>query len=74
MGKFVGAACVTSKNQVFSTLKGDSCCAASPSQIGRFETHGLTAQSHLSALSDPSGRWIDQRRPPRGVVLDMDCD
>jgi len=49
--------------------------AASPSQMGRFETHWLTAQKNLSALVDLSGQWIDQvhgRRPPRGVVLDMD--
>ena len=49
--------------------------AASPSQMGRFETRWLTAQKNLSALVDLSGRWIDQvhgRRPPRGVVLDMD--
>src|SRR5262252_2765068 len=49
--------------------------AASPSQMGRFETRWLTAQKNLSALVDLSGQWIDQvhgRRPPRGVVLDMD--
>src|SRR5881396_427739 len=46
--------------------------AASPSQMGRFETRWLTAQKNLSALVDLSGQWIDQvhgRRPPRGVVL-----
>jgi hypothetical protein len=50
-------------------------CAASPSQMGRFETRWLTAAKNLSALADLSGRWIDKvhrRRPPRGVVLDMD--
>src|SRR5580704_13137102 len=50
-------------------------CAASPSQMGRFETRWLTAEKNLSALADLSGRWIDcvhARRPPRGVVLDMD--
>ena len=49
--------------------------AASPSQMGRFETRWLTAEKNLSALADLSGRWIDQvhgRRPPRGIVLDMD--
>src|SRR5215207_8277327 len=49
--------------------------AASPSQMGRFETRWLTAERNLSALADLSGRWIDLvhgRRPPRGVVLDMD--
>jgi hypothetical protein len=50
-------------------------CAASPSQMGRFETRWLTAAKNLSALADLSGQWIDKvhaRRPPRGVVLDMD--
>ena len=50
-------------------------CAASPSQMGRFETRWLTAGKNLSALSDLSGQWIDRvhaRRPPRGILLDMD--
>jgi len=49
--------------------------AASPSQMGRFETQWLTASENLSALADLSGQWIDLvhgRRPPRGIVLDMD--
>lgn len=49
--------------------------AASPSQIGRFETRSLAAEKNLSALADLSGRWIDRvhsRRPPRGILLDMD--
>src|ERR1035437_2808451 len=49
--------------------------AASPSQMGRFETRWLTVGKNLAALADLSGRWIDivhGRRPPRGVVLDMD--
>jgi hypothetical protein len=49
--------------------------AASPSQMGRFETRWLTVEKNLSALADLCGRWIDivhSRRPPRGVVLDMD--
>jgi hypothetical protein len=49
--------------------------AASPSQMGRFETQWLAAPANLSALSDLSGQWIDivhGRRPPRGIVLDMD--
>ena len=36
---------------------------------------GLTTAKNLSALADLSGQWIDKvhrRRPPRGVVLDMD--
>src|SRR5246127_549470 len=50
-------------------------CAASPSQMGRFETRWLIAEKNLSALADLSGQWIDSvhaRRPRRGVVLDMD--
>jgi hypothetical protein len=49
--------------------------AASPSQMGRFETQWLAADTNLSALTDLSGRWIDlvhARRPPPGIVLDMD--
>ena len=49
--------------------------AASPSQMGRFETKWLAAEKNLSALTDLSGQWIDRvhgRRPPKGVVLDMD--
>ena len=49
--------------------------AASPSQMCRFETQWLAAAENLSALADLSGKWIDLvhgRRPPRGIVLDMD--
>jgi hypothetical protein len=49
--------------------------AASPSQMGRFETRWLAADRNLTALADLSGHWIDRvhaRRPPRGIVLDMD--
>ena len=49
--------------------------AASPSQMGRFETKWLAASDNLSALTELSGQWIDRvhgRRPPRGIVLDMD--
>jgi hypothetical protein len=49
--------------------------AASPSQMGRFETRWLTVETNRSVLADLSGRWIDivhGRRPPRGIVLDMD--
>jgi len=55
--------------------KATSGNAASASQMGRFETRWLTAEKNLSALADLSGHWIDKvhgRRPPRGVVLDMD--
>lgn len=50
-------------------------CAASSSQMGRFETRWLTVAKNLSALSDLSGQWIDRvlaRRSPRSIVLDMD--
>jgi hypothetical protein len=49
--------------------------AASPSQMGRFETQWLAAPANFSSLTDLSGYWIDLvhgRRPPRGIVLDMD--
>src|SRR5438445_9424566 len=49
--------------------------AASPSHMGRFETQWLAAPANLSALADLSGQWIElvhSRRPPRGIVLDMD--
>src|SRR2546429_5780769 len=49
--------------------------AASPSQMGRFETQWLAAPTNFAALADLSGRWISAvhgRRPPRGIVLDMD--
>jgi hypothetical protein len=49
--------------------------AASPSQMGRFETKWLAASNNLSVLAALSGKWIDRvhaRRPPRGIVLDMD--
>src|SRR3954465_11410389 len=49
--------------------------AASPSQMGRFETEVLTQKANLSALADLCGRWIDRvhaRRPVRGIVLDLD--
>src|SRR5713101_4582910 len=49
--------------------------AASPSQMGRFETRWLTVEGNLSSLADLSGRWIDivhGHRPPQGIVLDMD--
>ena len=33
--------------------------AASPSQMGRFETQWLAAPANLSALAGLSGQWID---------------
>ncbi|MGA3340598.1 MAG: IS1380 family transposase [Methylocella sp.] len=55
--------------------KAASGCAASASQMGRFETKWLAAEKNLSALADLSGQWIERvhdRRPPRGILLDMD--
>lgn len=49
--------------------------AASPSQMGRFETKWLAKGTNLFGLADLPGQWIDRvrsRHPPRGVVLDMD--
>ena len=50
-------------------------CAASASQMGRFETEWLTSGENLVALADLSGHWIDRvhaGQPPRTIVLDMD--
>jgi hypothetical protein len=55
--------------------KAASGRGASASQMGRFETKWLAVGKNLSALANLSGHWIDSvhgRRPPRGVVLDMD--
>src|SRR5262249_38146412 len=48
---------------------------ASPSQMGRFETQWLAVPKNFAALAHLSGQWIDLvhgRRPPRGIVLDID--
>ncbi len=49
--------------------------AASTSQMGRFETEWLATEANLAALTDLSGAWIDRvhaRKPPDGIVLDLD--
>ena len=49
--------------------------AASASQMGRFETKWQSRPENLAALADLPGYWIDkvqQRQPPRIIVLDMD--
>jgi hypothetical protein len=49
--------------------------AASSSEMGRFETGWLATEANLAALEDLSGAWIDRvhaRRPPDGIILDMD--
>ena len=55
--------------------KATKGCGASPSQMGRFETNWLARSENLAALTDLSGRWIDQVAPHRSrerIVLDMD--
>ena len=49
--------------------------AASTSEMGRFETEWLANEANLAALTDLSGAWIDRvhrRRPPDGIIFDMD--
>ena len=49
--------------------------AASGSQMGRFETAWLATGANLEALTDLSGAWIDRvhgRKPPDGIILDLD--
>ena len=49
--------------------------AASTSQMGRFETEWLASEANLAALTNLSGAWIDRvhvRRPPDGIILDLD--
>jgi hypothetical protein len=49
--------------------------AASTSEMGRLETEWLANDENFTVLADLSGRWIDRvhsRRPPNGIVLDMD--
>ena len=50
--------------------------AASSSEMGRFETAWLATEVNLAALlADLSGAWIDRvhaRRPPDGIILDID--
>jgi len=49
--------------------------AASSSQMGRFETEWLANEDNLKALADLCGAWIDRvhdRKPPDGIILDMD--
>jgi hypothetical protein len=49
--------------------------AASSSEMGRFETEWLATEINLVALADLSGAWIERvhaRRPPDGIILDMD--
>src|SRR3712207_1214821 len=49
--------------------------AASTGQMGRFETEWLATEANLAALAALSGSWIDRvhaRRPPDGIILDLD--
>ena len=48
---------------------------ASSSQMGRFETEWLATDHNLKALANLCGAWIDRvhdRKPPDGIILDMD--
>src|SRR5258705_6416344 len=50
-------------------------CAASASQMGRFETRWLSRPENLTALADLPGQWIDKvrrRRGPKTIIVDMD--
>jgi Transposase DDE domain group 1 len=50
-------------------------CAASSSQMGRFETERLATDANLEALSHLSGAWTNRvhaRKPHDGIILDMD--
>src|ERR1700724_2923517 len=52
--------------------KAASDCAASPSQMGRFETKWLAAEKNLFPLAHLSGQWIDRAHDPpapRGILL-----
>jgi hypothetical protein len=49
--------------------------AASSSQMGRFETEWLATEANLKTLADLSGASIDRvhdRKPPDGIILDLD--
>src|SRR5688572_20191792 len=49
--------------------------AASSSEMGRFETEWLATEANLATLTDLSGAWVNRvhaRRPPDGIILDMD--
>ena len=49
--------------------------AASTSEVGRFETEIINTSSNLKKLMDLSGEWIDkvqQRKPPKQLILDLD--
>ena len=49
--------------------------AASTSQMAASRPSGWQAEANLTALADLSGAWIDrvhERRPPDGIILDMD--
>ncbi len=55
--------------------KGLDRCAASSSQMGRFETEWLATEENLAALTNLSGIWIHRvhdRKKPMVITLDMD--
>jgi hypothetical protein len=49
--------------------------AASTSEMGRLETEWLATGANLATLTDLPGAWVDRvhrRRPPDGIILDID--
>src|SRR3954470_2370275 len=55
--------------------EGTDRLAAPTSQMGRFETEWLATEANLAALASLSGAGVpvrSRRRPPDGIVLDMD--
>src|SRR5215218_5362635 len=49
--------------------------AASTSKMGRFATEWLATEANMATLVGLPGTWIDRvhkRRPPDGIILDMD--
>src|ERR671933_2846653 len=61
--------------RVIADREGLDRPAASGSEMGRFETEWLATELNLAALTELSGTWIERvhaRRPPDGIILDMD--
>ena len=55
--------------------KGLDRCAASTSQMGRFETEWLAMEENFAVLNYLPGAWIDRvhdRKIPKIIILDMD--
>ena len=66
---------LTTSMRVIVDRKGLDRRAASPSQIGGFETEWLATRENLAALTNLSGIWIDRvhdHKKPKIIILDMD--